>query len=87
MKGYLVAAALVVGLTSPVLAVETFYIMFDNSMKGQPKACQIMTAKPTDAKYKMMGEYKSKADAKAAMKTERARISPEVEEMMHRLRH
>jgi hypothetical protein len=69
MKSYLVAAALVVGFTSPALAVETFYIMFDNSMKGQPQACQIMTTKPTDAKYKMMGEYKSKADAEAAMRT------------------
>ena len=69
MKGYLVAAALVVGLTSPVLAVETFYIMFDNSMKGQKGACSVMTTKPTDAKYKMMGEYKSQADADAAMKT------------------
>jgi hypothetical protein len=28
-----------------------------------------MTTKPTDAKYKMMGEYKSKADAEAAMRT------------------
>ena len=65
MKEYLVAAALVIGLTTPVLAVETFYIMFDNTMKG----CSVMTTKPTDAKYKMMGEYKSKAEADAAMKT------------------
>jgi hypothetical protein len=28
-----------------------------------------MTTKPTDAKYKMMGEYKSQAEADAAMKT------------------
>jgi hypothetical protein len=65
MKKYLVAAALVVGFATPVLAVETFYIMFDNTMKG----CTIMTEKSTDTKYKMMGEYKSKADAEAAMKT------------------
>jgi hypothetical protein len=43
--------------------------MFDNTMKGKPGACSVMTTKPTDAKYKMMGEYKSKADAEAAMKT------------------
>jgi hypothetical protein len=69
MKKYLVAAALAIGFVTPVLAVETFYIMFDNSMKGQKGACSVMTTKPTDAKYKMMGEYKSQAEADAAMKT------------------
>jgi hypothetical protein len=69
MKKYLIAAALIAGLATPVLAVETFYIMFDNTMKGQAGACSIMTSKPSDTKYKMMGEYKSKADAEAAMKT------------------
>jgi hypothetical protein len=67
MKKYLVVAALVVGFAAPAFAVETFYIMFDNSMKGQPHACQIMTTKPSGAKYKMMGEYKSKAEAESAM--------------------
>jgi hypothetical protein len=28
-----------------------------------------MTTKPTGTQYKMMGEYKSQADAEAAMKT------------------
>ena len=69
MKKFLVTAGLIVGFSTPVLAVETFYIMYDNSMKGQAGACQVMTSKPTDAKYKMMGEYKSQADADAAMKT------------------
>ena len=69
MKKLLIAAALIVGFSAPVLAVETFYIMFDNTMKGQPGACSIMTSKPADGKYKMMGEYKSKADAETAMKT------------------
>ena len=69
MKKYLVAAVLIVSFSAPVLAAETFYIMFDNSMKGQKGACSVMTTKPTDAKYKMMGEYKSQADADAAMKT------------------
>ena len=64
MKKYLIASVLVVSLTAPAMAVETFYIMFDNSMKGQ-----VMTSKPSDAKYKSMGEYKSQAEADAAMKT------------------
>ena len=67
MKKYLLAAALIVGFTMPALAVETFFIMFDNSMKGQPNACQIMTSKPSGSKYKMMGEYKSKGEAETAM--------------------
>jgi hypothetical protein len=69
MKKFLIAATLVVGFSAPVLAVETFYIMFDNTMKGQPGACTIMTSKPAGAKYKMMGEYSSEAQAKSAMKS------------------
>jgi hypothetical protein len=69
MKKYLIAAALVVGFSTPGLAVETYYIMFDNSMKGKPGACKVMTTKPSGASHKMMGEYKSQADADAAMKT------------------
>ena len=69
MKSYVLAAALIAGLAGPAFAVETFYIMFDNSMKGQPGACKVMTTKPAGANYKMMGEYKSQADADAAMKT------------------
>jgi hypothetical protein len=68
MKKYLTAAALIIGFSTPVFAVETFYIMFDNSMKGKPGACKVMTSKPT-GDYKMMGEYKSQAEADAAMKT------------------
>jgi len=67
MRKYLIAAALIVTFSAPAFAVETFYIMFDNSMKGQKGACSILTTKPTDAKYKMMGEYKSKAEAETAM--------------------
>ena len=65
MKKYLIAAMLIAGMSAPAFAVETFYIMYDNTMKG----CSVMTTKPTDAKYKMMGEYKSQAEADAAMKT------------------
>ena len=68
MKKYLIAAALIVGFSVPALAVETFYIMFDNTMKGKPGACSIMTSEPTDKnRYTMMGKYGSKADAETAM--------------------
>ena len=64
MKKYLVAAVLIVSFSAPVLAVETFYIMFDNTMKG----CSIMTTEPTDkARYKMMGKYDSEGAATTAM--------------------
>ena len=43
MKKYLFAAALVVGFSVPAFAVETYYIMYDNSMKG----CSVMTTKPS----------------------------------------
>ena len=58
------AAVLIASFAAPVLAVETFYIMFDNTMKG----CTIMTTEPTNkGKYKMMGKYASKAEAEKAM--------------------
>ncbi len=66
MNKYLIAATLIAGIATPALAVETNFIMFDNTMKG----CTIMTTEPTDkARYKMMGKYGSKAEAEAAMKT------------------
>jgi hypothetical protein len=63
MKNYILSAILIASFAAPAYAVETFYIMFDNTMKGQKGACHVMTTKPSDAKYKMMGEHKSKADA------------------------
>jgi hypothetical protein len=66
MKKYLIAAALIISFSAPVLAVETNFVMFDNTMKG----CTIMTTEPTDkARYKMMGKYNSKAEAETAMKS------------------
>ena len=65
MKKYLFAAALIVGFSVPAFAVETYYIMYDNSMKG----CSVMTTKPTGSQYKMMGEHKSQEEANAAMKS------------------
>jgi hypothetical protein len=69
MKKYLLTAALIVGFATPVFAVETFYIMFDNTMKGGKGGCTIMTSEPKGSKYKSMGKYGSKADAEAAMHT------------------
>ena len=65
MKKYLVTAGLIAGLATPAFALETFYIMFDSAMTR----CWILDKEPTDGKYKMMGQYKSQAEAAAAMKT------------------
>ena len=64
MQRHLIAAVLVLGFTGPVLAVETFYIVFDSTLKG----CTIETTDPTDmARYKVMGKYNSKAEAEKAI--------------------
>ena len=64
MNKHLIAVALIVGIAAPALAVETNFIMYDNTMKG----CVIMTTEPTDtARYKMMGKYGTKAEAETAM--------------------
>ena len=67
MKKYLIAAMLIVGFSAPSWAAETFYIMFDNSMKGHPGACSIMTSKPTGGHHKMLGHYSSQSAAETAM--------------------
>jgi hypothetical protein len=64
MQRYFIATTLVVCLTAPVLAGETFYIVYDNTMKG----CTIVTMEPTDkARYKVLGRYKTEADAEKAI--------------------
>lgn len=64
MRKYLIAALLVVSVTAPVLAGETFYIVFDATLKG----CTIATAEPTDkTRYKVLGKYKSEAEAEKAI--------------------
>ena len=64
MKKYLTAATFTAGIAAPALAVETNFIMFDNT-----KGCTIMTTEPTDkSRYKMMGKYNSKAEAEKAMR-------------------
>ena len=64
MQKHLMAAVLVVGFTAPVLAAETFYVIFDNTLKG----CTIANAEPPDkARYKILGRYDSNAKAEKAI--------------------
>jgi hypothetical protein len=64
MQRYFIAAMLVVCLAAPVLAGETFYVVYDGTMKG----CTIVTTEPADkARYKVLGRYKSNADAEKSI--------------------
>jgi hypothetical protein len=58
MQKPLIAVLLIVSFTVPVLAEETFYIIFDKTLKG----CTIVTAEPSNkVRYKVLGTYKSDA--------------------------
>jgi hypothetical protein len=64
MQKPLIAVLLIVSFTVPVLAEETFYIIFDKTLKG----CTIVTAEPSDkVRYKVLGTYKSEAEAEKAI--------------------
>jgi len=64
MQKYFIAAMLVVCLAAPVLAEETFYIVYDSTLKG----CTLVTTEPTDkARYRVVGKYKSDAEAEKAI--------------------
>jgi hypothetical protein len=64
MQKYFIAAMLAVCLAAPVLAEETFYIVYDSTLKG----CTIVTTEPTDkARYRVVGKYKSDAEAEKAI--------------------
>ena len=64
MQKHFVAAALVASFTAPVMAAETFYIIFDNTLKG----CTIASAEPTDKiRHKVLGNYQNKAEAEKAI--------------------
>jgi hypothetical protein len=64
-KKCLLAALLIGASAAPALAMGPFYVMFDNTTKQ----CVMSRTAPTDtAKFAMMGEYKTEADAKMAMK-------------------
>lgn len=65
MKKFLIASALIVGFAAPALAMDSFYIVFDKTTK----TCTMARSAPSDtAKFAMMGEYGSDADAHMAMK-------------------
>ena len=65
MKRYLVAAALIFGLTSHVLAADTFYVMFDKTAKQ----CSVSETPPTPTEqFSMMGQYASQQEAVTAMR-------------------
>jgi hypothetical protein len=64
MQKYFIAAMLVICSSGSVLADETFYIIYDSMMKG----CTIATTEPTDTeRYKILGKYKSSAEADKAI--------------------
>ena len=64
MNRYIIAAALIIGFTSPVLAADTFYVMFDKTAKK----CSVSKTAITDTeKFSMMGQYGSEAEAMTAM--------------------
>jgi hypothetical protein len=64
MKKYLVAGALLLGLSAPALAAD-YYVAL--RLGGGAAACEVMTTAPDAKTHKMMGKYASEADAKAAM--------------------
>ena len=53
MQKRLIVALLVVIFTAPALAAETFYIIFDDTLKG----CTIATAEPTDKIHVLPPDY------------------------------
>ena len=64
MRRRLIVTMFFVGLTSPVLAEETFYIIYDSTMKG----CTIVTTEPSDkTRYKTIGKFKSESEAEKAI--------------------
>jgi hypothetical protein len=64
MPRYLIAAMLAICSASAALAEDTFYIIYDNTMKG----CTIATTEPTDTQnFKVLGKYKSNEEAVKAI--------------------
>jgi hypothetical protein len=60
----LIATLMVVSFTVSVLAAETFYVIFDKTLKG----CTVVTAEPSDkVRYKVLGTYQSEGEAENAM--------------------
>jgi hypothetical protein len=64
MPKFVIAALLLVSFVAPLLAAETFYIVFDATLHG----CTIATAEPSDkSRHKILGKYQSQAEAEEAI--------------------
>jgi hypothetical protein len=64
MKTFMLTAMLIGSLAVSASAADTFYVMFDKTMKK----CSISTTPPTETeKFSMMGQFGSEAEAKKAM--------------------
>jgi hypothetical protein len=66
MKKYLIASALVVAFATPALAAD-YYVAL--RLGGGAAKCEVMTTEPDVKTHKMMGKFKSEAEANAAMAT------------------
>ena len=66
MKKYLVGGVLVFAFAAPAFAAD-YYVAL--RLGGAAASCEIMTSAPDAKTHKMMGKYKSEAEAKAAMAT------------------
>ena len=66
MKKYLIAGTLVVAFTAPAFAAD-YYVGL--RLGGAAASCEVMTTMPDAKTHKMMGKFKSEAEAKAAMAT------------------
>ena len=66
MKKYLIAGPLVVAFAAPAFAADHYVGL---RFGGAAASCEIMTTEPDAKTHKMMGKFKSEADAKAAMAT------------------
>jgi opacity protein-like surface antigen len=65
MKKFVVTAALIVAFVTPALAAD-YYVAL---RLGGGGGCTIMTHSPSPTKYKMMGHYTSRSEAKKVMGT------------------
>ena len=68
MKRYIIAAAMLAAFATPALAGgvgANYYVVLMLGGTG----CQVLSSEPDAQKHKMMGKYKSEAEAKAAMAT------------------
>jgi hypothetical protein len=68
MKRYIIAAVMLAAFATPALAGgvgANYYVVLMLGGTG----CQVMSSEPDAQKHKMMGKYKSEAEAKAAMAT------------------